>query len=118
LGNDCAGCGRSDVGERGGGRHSGRISYYALSRDEKLRKENKRGSGSPLLIVKTVTDSHFHVCFGFTIIIMYDYHVTMLSVRIADLKSRISEHLRKVRAGWSMTIFDRDTPIARIVPYV
>jgi antitoxin (DNA-binding transcriptional repressor) of toxin-antitoxin stability system len=41
----------------------------------------------------------------------------MLSVRIADLKSRLSEHLRKVRAGRSMTIFDRDTPIARIVPY-
>ena len=41
----------------------------------------------------------------------------MISVRIADLKSRLSEHLRKVRAGRSMTILDRDTPIARIVPY-
>ncbi len=40
----------------------------------------------------------------------------MNTVRIADLKSRLSEHLRKVRAGGSMTILDRDHPIARLVP--
>jgi antitoxin (DNA-binding transcriptional repressor) of toxin-antitoxin stability system len=45
------------------------------------------------------------------------YNVTMSNVRIADLKSRLSEHLRKVRAGRSLTILDRDTPIARIVPW-
>ena len=41
----------------------------------------------------------------------------MSNVRIADLKSRLSEHLRKVRAGRTLTILDRDTPIARIVPW-
>lgn len=41
----------------------------------------------------------------------------MNGIRIADLKSRLSEHLRKVRAGRSLTILDRDTPIARIVPW-
>ena len=41
----------------------------------------------------------------------------MNTVRIADLKSRLSEHLRKVRRGGSLTVLDRDTPIARIVPY-
>ena len=46
-----------------------------------------------------------------------DYHMTMTGIRIADLKSRLSEHLRKVRAGSSLTILDRDTPIARIVPW-
>jgi prevent-host-death family protein len=40
----------------------------------------------------------------------------MNTVKIADLKSRLSEHLRKVRAGRSMTILDRDHPIARLVP--
>ncbi|HSL05935.1 MAG TPA: type II toxin-antitoxin system Phd/YefM family antitoxin [Nitrospiraceae bacterium] len=40
----------------------------------------------------------------------------MDTVEIADLKSRLSEHLRKVRAGRSMTILDRDHPIARLVP--
>src|SRR5262249_14411535 len=46
-----------------------------------------------------------------------DYHVTMTTVRIAELKSRLSEHLRKVRAGRSLTVLDRETPIARIVPW-
>jgi prevent-host-death family protein len=46
-----------------------------------------------------------------------DYLVTMISVRIAELKARLSEFLRTVRKGHSITILDRDTPIARIVPY-
>jgi prevent-host-death family protein len=43
--------------------------------------------------------------------------LVMNGVRIADLKSRLSEYLRKVRSGWSITVPDRDTPIARILPY-
>ncbi len=46
-----------------------------------------------------------------------DYVIVMNTVRIADLKSRLSEYLRKVRRGGSLTVLDRDTPIARIVPY-
>jgi prevent-host-death family protein len=41
----------------------------------------------------------------------------MSEVRIADLKARLSEHLRSVRNGGTLTVLDRDTPIARIVPY-
>lgn len=41
----------------------------------------------------------------------------MTTVRIADLKSRLSEHLRSVRKGRTLTVLDRDTPVARIVPY-
>jgi prevent-host-death family protein len=41
----------------------------------------------------------------------------MSDVRIAQLKARLSEHLRSVRDGGTLTVFDRDTPIARIVPY-
>jgi len=41
----------------------------------------------------------------------------MADVRIADLKARLSEHLRSVRNGSTLTVLDRDTPIARIVPY-
>lgn len=46
-----------------------------------------------------------------------DYYVAMINVRVADLKSRLSLHLRKVRAGQPITVLDRSTPIARIVPY-
>jgi prevent-host-death family protein len=41
----------------------------------------------------------------------------MSDVRIADLKARLSEHLRSVRNGATLTVLDRDTPVARIVPY-
>ena len=48
----------------------------------------------------------------------YDYVVTMTKVRIAELKARLSEYLRSVRGGRSITVLDRDTPVARLVPYV
>ena len=41
----------------------------------------------------------------------------MSKVGIADLKAHLSEHLRKVRGGRTITVVDRDTPVAQIVPY-
>jgi prevent-host-death family protein len=41
----------------------------------------------------------------------------MSDVGIAELKARLSEHLRAVRNGVTLTVLDRGTPIARIVPY-
>lgn len=41
----------------------------------------------------------------------------MSVVGIADLKARLSEHLRAVRKGRTLTVVDRNTPVARIVPY-
>lgn len=43
--------------------------------------------------------------------------MTMKGVGIADLKARLSEHLRAVRKGRTVTVLDRATPVARIVPY-
>jgi prevent-host-death family protein len=40
----------------------------------------------------------------------------MKQVRIADLKARLSEHLRAVRRGETIAVLDRDTPVAQIVP--
>ena len=40
----------------------------------------------------------------------------MKQVRIAELKARLSEYLRAVRGGESITVLDRDTPIARLIP--
>ena len=42
---------------------------------------------------------------------------TMKTVRIAELKARLSEYLREVRRGRTFTVLDRETPIARLVPY-
>jgi antitoxin (DNA-binding transcriptional repressor) of toxin-antitoxin stability system len=41
----------------------------------------------------------------------------MSRVGIADLKAHLSEHLRTVRSGRTLTVFDRETPVAQIVPY-
>lgn len=41
----------------------------------------------------------------------------MKRVGVADLKAHLSEHLRAVRKGGEITVMDRDTPIARVVPY-
>ena len=35
---------------------------------------------------------------------------------VAELKARLSKYLRAVRGGESVTILDRNTPIARMVP--
>jgi prevent-host-death family protein len=40
----------------------------------------------------------------------------MQSVRIAELKSHLSEYLRAVRAGETIAVLDRETPVAQIVP--
>jgi prevent-host-death family protein len=38
-------------------------------------------------------------------------------VKVAELKAQLSAHLRVVRNGQPITICDRETPVARIVPY-
>ena len=45
-----------------------------------------------------------------------DYLMTMRSVNIAELKAKLSEYLRHVRAGHELTVLDRSTPVARLVP--
>lgn len=51
-----------------------------------------------------------------TYVTIHDYHEVMKSIGTANLKSRLSEHLRAVRGGEVLTILDRNQPIARIVP--
>ena len=40
----------------------------------------------------------------------------MKQVRIAELKARLSEHLRAVRKGETIAVLDRETPVAHLVP--
>jgi prevent-host-death family protein len=46
-----------------------------------------------------------------------DHNEVMSGVGIAELKAHLSEHLRRVRRGRTVTVLDRTTPIAQIVPY-
>ncbi len=47
---------------------------------------------------------------------IYSHDVTMKQVGIAELKSRLSEYLRAVRRGETISVLDRETPVAQIVP--
>ena len=44
------------------------------------------------------------------------YVLVMKHVGIADLKARLSGHLRAVKNGETLVVVDRGTPVARIVP--
>jgi len=46
-----------------------------------------------------------------------DYLLVMKVVRIAELKARLSQYLREVRRGHTLTVMDRQTPVASLIPY-
>jgi prevent-host-death family protein len=46
------------------------------------------------------------------------HNMVMKQVRIAELKARLSEYLRAVRHGETITVLDRETPVAQIVPFL
>jgi len=43
--------------------------------------------------------------------------MVMKSAKIAELKARLSEYLREVRRGHTIAVIDRDTPVAKLIPY-
>ena len=52
----------------------------------------------------------------------YDHIVTMSrivekTVKVAELKAQLSAYLRAARRGHAITVCDRETPVARLVPY-
>jgi prevent-host-death family protein len=47
----------------------------------------------------------------------YGHFMVMKRAKVSDLKARLSGYLASVRAGDTVVVCDRNTPIARIVPY-
>jgi prevent-host-death family protein len=41
----------------------------------------------------------------------------MRKAGVAQLKARLSAYLRRVQRGEEVVVMDRDTPVARLVPY-
>lgn len=44
-------------------------------------------------------------------------NLAMKTVKIAELKNHLSEHLRSVEAGEEIVVTDRNRPIAKIIPH-
>ena len=43
--------------------------------------------------------------------------MVMKRLKIAEFRAKLSEHLRAVRRGETLVVTDRETPIARVVPF-
>jgi len=47
----------------------------------------------------------------------FGYHQVMREVAISELKARLSENLRRVKQGETVTVLDRKVPVALISPF-
>ena len=43
--------------------------------------------------------------------------MVMSNVKVSELKAKLSAYLSEVRRGASVVVYDRNTPIARLVPF-
>jgi prevent-host-death family protein len=61
---------------------------------------------------------HFHFAHpgALALLTISSHNVTMRETGIAELKAHLSEYLHAVRRGETITVLDRTTPVARIVP--
>jgi prevent-host-death family protein len=72
---------------------------------------HRRGGGNTLLSMPIAAHEE-----EVAIMTMYDYLMVMKPIRVAEFKAKLSEYLRSVRRGHELTIYDRDQPIARVIP--
>src|SRR5215510_9641106 len=45
------------------------------------------------------------------------HNVVMKTVKVSELKAKLSAYLADVRAGGRVVVYDRSTPIAQLVPF-
>lgn len=55
-------------------------------------------------------------CF-FALVTISSHNVVMSDVKVAELKAKLSAYLSEVRRGETVIVYDRATPIARLVPF-
>jgi antitoxin (DNA-binding transcriptional repressor) of toxin-antitoxin stability system len=50
-----------------------------------------------------------------TMLVMLRYNQSMRTAKISELKAKLSAHIQFVKNGEEVLIFDRNTPVARLV---
>jgi prevent-host-death family protein len=45
------------------------------------------------------------------------HNVVMTTAKVSELKAKLSAYLAEVRHGGTVVVYDRSTPIARLVPF-
>ena len=48
---------------------------------------------------------------------IYSHNKVMKSTNVSELKAKLSAYLAEVRRGGTVLVYDRSTPIARLVPF-
>ncbi len=48
---------------------------------------------------------------------IYGQNEVMKSAKVSELKAKLSAYLAEVRNGGTVVVYDRNTPIARLVPF-
>lgn len=48
---------------------------------------------------------------------IYSHNEDMKKANVSELKARLSAYLSDVRGGGTVIVYDRNTPIARLVPF-
>ena len=48
----------------------------------------------------------------------YSHNETMKTAKVSELKAKLSAYLSDVRRGGTVIVYDRHTPIARLVPFL
>jgi prevent-host-death family protein len=48
---------------------------------------------------------------------IYSHNEDMKRANVSELKARLSAYLSDVRGGGTVIVYDRNTPIARLVPF-
>lgn len=44
-------------------------------------------------------------------------NIEKISIQMADFKAHLSQYIRSVRQGHPLTLLDRQTPVAQVIPY-
>ena len=48
---------------------------------------------------------------------IYGHNGVMSTAKVSELKAKLSAYLTEVRGGGTVVVYDRNTPIARLVPF-
>jgi prevent-host-death family protein len=54
---------------------------------------------------------------GLALVTTSGHNIVMSVVKVSELKAKLSAYLSEVRGGGTVVVYDRNTPIARLVPF-
>src|SRR5437667_7971470 len=92
-----------------------RTRQHRRRRRRAARDHDRRPAGDRSIeVIGTLATAATSVAFAHGT--RHGYHGHMKQARIAELKNNLSRYVARVRAGETITVLDRNKPVARLVP--